>query len=140
MFRHFAAGLFEDFAFSRGQALDAVRGNFVEDGVHLAFHKFVGGQFLVGLPPAERQNLPLPARVTTNSRGAARRDDGSAPLRPGPAALDELAHENKRRQNAAQMRGVGDVAVEASPESEDAGQPDACTHSRVSSRMVTGKK
>ena len=55
--RHFRAGFFEDLAFARGQALDAVRGNFVEDRVHFVLQKFVGGKFFVGLAAAERQNF-----------------------------------------------------------------------------------
>ena len=49
MLGHSLAGFFENFPFARRQALDALPGNFVEDRVHLAFHKFIGGQILVGL-------------------------------------------------------------------------------------------
>src|ERR1019366_2024460 len=49
VFRHSLAGFFEDLPLAFGQAVDAVPGNFVEDGVHFTFHKFVGGQILVRL-------------------------------------------------------------------------------------------
>src|ERR1035437_7344430 len=45
--RHSLAGFFEDLALAFGQAVAAVPGNFVEDGVHFAFHKFIGGQLFV---------------------------------------------------------------------------------------------
>ena len=72
-FAIFAPGFFKNFAFTRRQAMDAVRGNFFENRVHFVFQKFVGGNSSSGLFAAERQNAFLPARLAAYSRGAARR-------------------------------------------------------------------
>lgn len=44
-FSHFGAGGFEDFALAVGEALDAVGGNFVEDGIDFFRDEFFGREF-----------------------------------------------------------------------------------------------
>src|SRR5258706_8362607 len=44
--RHFGARFFQNAALALGQALDAVSGNFIENGIHFFAKKFFGRQVL----------------------------------------------------------------------------------------------
>src|ERR1017187_10385509 len=79
VFRHSLAGFFEDLPLAFGQTLNSVLGNFVEDGVHFTFHKFVGGQVLIGFVRRRAPERAF-ARAGANQlagRGAA---DGEFPV------------------------------------------------------------
>src|SRR6266516_781785 len=78
---HFGPGFFENGAFAFGEALDAVSGDLVENGVHFFAEEFSRGQFFV--------------RLVFGSAPKARflrRDFDQAPHRPrpGPAELRPL--------------------------------------------------
>ena len=85
MFRHSRAGLFQDLPLAFGQALDAVRGNFVEDGVHFAFHEFVGGLFFIRFAGgrAPERIWPRAGADEFARGGAARREIPLQPSGPG---------------------------------------------------------
>src|ERR1043166_8220124 len=97
----------EYFALSLGQTLDALSGNFVEDGVHFFAQEFFGRQILhrlrAGPPPKPR---PLGVHL---DQAAQRPAFGLPQPWPMPVPMNGVAHKDHAGEHAPKMGGVGDM-------------------------------
>src|SRR5436190_7093713 len=107
-FNNLRAGCFEDLTLARGQAVDAVRGNFVENRIHFLADEFFGRQFRGTL-------FPFTATCARDLGG------GLDELTLSAATLPKVPVEVRPRnvpthvsdggQNATDMRGMSNPSI-----------------------------
>src|SRR5262249_3570569 len=109
-FAHLGPGGFENPLFTFGQALDALRRDFVEDRIDFFAEKFIRGQIFFYDP-----FVAAPARfLRMNFDQSSKRSTGAPiELRPLKMPMHRILNENKPSQNPAQVSNIGHLRTES---------------------------
>lgn len=124
-FAHFGTGCLEDAAFAIGEALDALGGDFVEDGIDFFAEEFFRRQFFFDhrFVAAPTGFLGMDFDEATDGRVSA-----AIELRPLKMPVDGIFDKDEASQNAAKVSHIGDVlAKKASVREDNAPSREPCT-------------